>query len=110
VLAPRGRLLAAFMNPSYFLFDHDAIEAGEPAVLCRRLPHSDAEDLPAAILQKRLRGGHALQFSHSLEAQIGGQVEAGFTIAGLYEDDWNERGTPLNAYMPTSIATLAKRS
>lgn len=107
VLVPHGRLLAAFMNPCYFLFDHDAIEAGEPAVVRHRLPYSDAENLPDKALQERLRGGHALQFSHSLADQIGGQIEAGFTIAGLYEDDWNDAGTPLNPHMPTSIATLA---
>jgi hypothetical protein len=76
-------------------------------VVRHRLPYSDAEHLPARALQERVRGGHALQFSHSLADQIGGQIEAGFTIAGLYEDHWNDAGTPLDAYMPTSIATLA---
>jgi hypothetical protein len=25
---------------------------------------------------------------HSLDDQLGGQLDAGFLIAGLYEDDW----------------------
>lgn len=109
VLVPGGRLLAAFMNPSFFLFDHDALEAGEPAVVRHRLPYSDTQDLPARVLQQRLRAREPLQFGHSLEDQIGGQIDAGFAIMGLYEDHWNAAGTPLDEYMPTSIATLAFR-
>jgi hypothetical protein len=28
-------------------------------------------------------------------------------IAGFYEDRWDTQATPLNDYMPTSMATLA---
>ena len=51
--------------------------------------------------------GEALEFSHSLEAQIGGQIAAGFVIAGFYEDRWDQRSTPLDRYMATSMATWA---
>jgi hypothetical protein len=48
-----------------------------------------------------------LEFSHSFDAQIGGQLAAGLVITGFYEDQWSDEETPLNSYMPTSMATLA---
>jgi len=107
VLATSGRLLSGFMNPDFYLFDHDAIEAGEPLLVCNPLPYCDVEDLPPDSLRARIDRREALEFSHSLNDQIGGQLEAGFLIAGFYEDRWNGEATPLNEYMPTSMATLA---
>ena len=57
-------------------------------------------------LSARRDQGIALEFSHSLDAQIAEQLAAGFLIAGFYEDRWEDSETALNAYMPTSMATL----
>jgi hypothetical protein len=54
-----------------------------------------------------LASGEAAQFSHSLESQIGGQLEAGFVLTGLYEDHWSEEATPLDPYFPVGLATRA---
>jgi len=51
-----------------------------------------------------------LKFIHSLDDQISGQIEADFNIAGFYEHTWDDEITSLNAYMPTSKATLAVKS
>ena len=110
VLAIGGRLLAGFMNPAYFLFDHDSLEAGEPLLVRNRLPYSEPADLPATRLQQRLAKPQALEFSHSLDDQIGGQIDAGFVIAGLYEDSWTDEASRLNPYMPIFIATLALKT
>ena len=107
VLAIGGRLLSGFMNPACFLFDHDALEMGEPLLVRNRLPFSEATDLPPAKLKQRLDGPDALEFSHSLNDQIGGQINAGFVIAGFYEDGWTDEASRLNPYMPLFIATLA---
>jgi SAM-dependent methyltransferase len=107
VLDTNGRLLSGFMNPDYFLFDHAAIEAGESIVVCNQLPFSEVSDSPKDRLQARVDKREALMFSHSLNDQIGGQIDAGLVIAGLYEDRWSDEATRLNAHMPTSIATLA---
>ncbi|MEM7080210.1 MAG: class I SAM-dependent methyltransferase [Pseudomonadota bacterium] len=107
VLAEPGRLLSGFMNPDFFLFDHDALERGAQMVVTYRLPFADNKDLPAAELAGRRERLEALEFSHSLDAQIGGQIAAGFNLAGFYEDRWSDAATPLNVYMPTSMATLA---
>ena len=106
VLRPSGRLLSGFMNPDFYRFDHDALEQGQPMVVSYRLPYSDTHSLTPDRLQKKLRRREPLEFSHSLTAQIGGQTAAGFLIAGLYEDHWDDEATRLNPYMPTSIATL----
>jgi|GEM_PF-6786054 len=43
-----------------------------------------------------------------LEAQIGGQLEAGFLLAGFYEDNWPPSAShPLSRYMPCFFATRA---
>ena len=109
VLKPGRRLLSGFMNPAFFLFDHEAIEAGGPMEVAFRLPFSDIEHLPEAQLQARIERQEALEYSHSLDDQIGGQIDAGFVIAGFYEDRWSNEATPLNSFMPTSMATLAIR-
>jgi hypothetical protein len=49
--------------------------------------------------------GEPLEFSHTLEEQIGGQIEAGFLISGFYED--RHRDDPIAAHMPTYVATRA---
>ena len=71
------------------------------------LPNADIDLLDPAELVKRKASGVALEFSHSLDDQIAGQIDAGFIIAGFFDDKWDNAATPLNAYMPTSMATLA---
>ena len=44
-----------------------------------------------------------LEFGHTLEDQIGGQIDAGFVIAGFYEDRWPVH--PLDGHLPLFIAT-----
>lgn len=110
VLRPGGRLLAGFMNPDYYLFDHQDIEQGGALTVCYPLPFADTRDLPDTQLRQLLQGDVPLEFSHSLDDQIGAQLAAGFMLAGFYEDRWQDTATPLNRFMPTSMATLAIRS
>jgi hypothetical protein len=46
---------------------------------------------------------------HSLASQIGGQTDAGFLIAGLYEDHWFDDTWAFSNRSPVSIATRALR-
>ncbi|MEQ8484983.1 MAG: class I SAM-dependent methyltransferase [Pseudomonadales bacterium] len=110
VLRPGGRLLAGFMNPAYYLFDHDDLDAGGPLEVRYALPYADVTHLPPERLARRRDAGEALEFSHSLDAQIGGQLAAGFLIAGLYEDHWDDEATRLDRYLPLYLATLAIRA
>lgn len=104
VLRSGGRLMTGAMNPALFLFDHDDVDTGGPLEVRFALPYCDLDHNPEARIAK----GEALEFSHSLDAQIGGLIRAGFRIIGFYEDDWSDEATRLNRYMPTSFAILAE--
>jgi SAM-dependent methyltransferase len=108
VLRPGGRLLAGFLNPSFFLFDHAEAGLSGNLIAQYRLPYSDVEQRGQSAKRKEeISQGAAFEFGHSLEVQLGGQMKAGFLLAGLYEDWWEEAATPLNRLSPTTVATLA---
>lgn len=109
VLRPGGVLLAGFMNPSYFMFDLRELERSGRFVVKYRLPYAEPDSLAGEDLLRWQSSGDLAEFGHSLESQIGGQAAAGFAITGLYEDWWSDEATPLNRFMPTSIATRAIR-
>ncbi len=59
--------------------------------------------------RKQLEDADAgMQFSHSLEELIGGQLEAGFTLLDLYEDT-NGEGRLHELNIPTFLALRAKK-
>ena len=95
VLRPGGILLAGFDNPCMFIFDIPLAEKGVFEVKYK-LPF-DATQLSEEERQREFGDDCPLEFSHSLEDQIGGQLEAGFVLTGLYEDQQN---SPLGKYMP----------
>jgi len=110
VLRRGGLLLSGFTNPALYLFDHELAERGGVLQVRYTLPYSDATSLPQAEREQLVNQGLPLEFSHTLEDQIGGQTEAGFLITGLYEDSYGkELNDPLSRYMPTYIATRARR-
>ncbi len=111
VLRPGGRLLAGFLNPSFFLFDHAEAGVSGHLIAQYRLPYSDIEQRGQSEKRKEeIAEGAAFEFGHSLEVQIGGQMKAGFMLAGLYEDWWEEVATPLNRLSPTTVATLSLKT
>jgi len=109
VLKWNGRLLSGFFNPAYFLFDHE--EAAQSGVLTVKypLPYSDLKSLPRDKFEMIEKEGLSLQFGHTLEDQIRGQLAAGFVIFDLYEDNWDASATPLNKFTSTFISTFAKK-
>lgn len=109
VLSKGGRLLAGFMNPAFFLFDHEEAEESGVLQVKYRLPYSDLSDLEHDKLEWIRKKEIPLEFGHTLQDQIGGQLDAGFVISGLYEDDWDDTATPLNKYASLYIATLARK-
>jgi SAM-dependent methyltransferase len=109
LLRPGGVLLAGFMNPAFYLFDHEAPTPREVLQVRFAQPYSDLLSRESVDLDKKARAGEALEFGHSLEHQLGGQIDAGFVLSGFYEDHWDNAATPLNQYMPTSMATRASK-
>jgi len=112
VLRPGGVVLAGFMNPAFFLFDHEEAETTGALLARHRLPYREFGDVAdtAQLSSKRraqLAAGDAFEFSHGLQTQIGGLLAAGFYLTALFEDHWTGASTPLDALMPTSIAMRA---
>ena len=105
VLRPGGVLLAGFANPLIFCFNRP-LEAEGILQLRYPVPYSDVTSLSAAERAKYLEPDEPLCFGHSLEDQIGGQLDAGFLLTGLYED-YHEDGDVTVPYFPGFLATRA---
>jgi SAM-dependent methyltransferase len=104
VLRRGGLLLAGFNNPAFYVFGSQ--EEGHAALEVKySLPFSDLDSLDAAERERLLASGEPVEFSHTLEDQLGGQLDAGFHLTGLYEDQ--HRGVRLSEFMPTYVATRA---
>jgi SAM-dependent methyltransferase len=101
VLKPNGVLVANFVNPFTFLFEDFN---SEPLVVTRKLPVdpvADLSDIELAILASN----DCIEFSHSLETQIAGQIRAGFILADLREGYDGRPGDILSKYAPSYIST-----
>ncbi len=107
VLKPGGSLMVGMVNPFYFLFDQEEGEETGEFVAKYPIPYSDIEHMPKDRLEKAIADNDVLEFSHTLDDQIGGQLEAGFLIAGFFEDDWDEESTLLNKFGCMFINTRA---
>jgi len=108
VLRPGGILLSGFSNPAIYLFDWGYADQTGILKVKYELPYSDVTSLTEEEKQKRIEEGLTLEYGHTLEDQIGGQIDAGFVITGFYEDSYNqEEEDLLSSYMPTFIATRA---
>jgi SAM-dependent methyltransferase len=106
VLRPGGTLLSGFMNPVNYLFDFFALEAGELRVT-HSIPYSDVRSLSDGERAKLSEQGTPLEFGHTLDDQIGGQINVGFVLTGFYEDI--DPDTILGKHIPSYIATKATK-
>jgi SAM-dependent methyltransferase len=104
VLQGDGVLLAGFINPALYIFDDALAEKGE-LVVRHAVPYSDVESLTEKERRRYTDKGEPLVYGHTLEDQIGGQLDAGFVLTGFYED--RDPTHPLAKFLPTFIATRA---
>lgn len=104
VLRQGGSLRSGFANQTMYIFDQNKAAEGT-FVVSNQLPYSDLASRSEESLAALLKAGEPLEFSHTLEDQIGGQIDAGFVLAGFYEDRGPDR--PLNQYIPLFVATRA---
>jgi len=107
VLRDGGSLLTGFMNPCFYLFDHDLLEETGELTVAYKVPFSELEQLPPEELEARIDAQLSMEFGHTLEDQIAGQLDAGLLMAGFYEDDWDDESTSLNPYFPIYMASRA---
>ncbi len=100
VLKPGGYLLSGTDHFVNYLVDEDEER------IVNRLPFDPLED-PAQMAQLQ-RDDCGVQFSHTLEEQINGQLEAGFTLLALYEDT-NGQGRLHDLNVPTFLAMRSQK-
>ena len=98
ILKNGGILLAGMDNGINYLFDDDDEKSLN---IVNKLPYNPLQNKEQ--LKKLEENDNGIQFSHTLEEQIGGQLKAGFTLMELYED-YNNSGM-LKEYIPTFILT-----
>lgn len=106
VLRPGGILLAGFINPLLCLFDGKKIEHGELEVR-HSLPYSDLTSISEQERLELYGEGEPLTFGHTLSDQLGGQMDAGLAVIGLYEDRWGSDALPLDKFSASFVATRA---
>ena len=102
VLKKGGLLLSGFGNPIEYIFDAGKLEQGTFLVK-NKVPYADVDHMDDPEVKRIVESGGYI-WSHTLEEQIQGQIEAGFAIIGFYEDIG---GTALDAYINSSMATKA---
>nr|MDO8114830.1 class I SAM-dependent methyltransferase [Candidatus Sigynarchaeota archaeon] len=107
VLNTGGVLLAGFTNPVVYLFDSAQLTKNR-LVVSHKIPYSPFNDDAKAETDILFKQGSPLEFGHTLQDQIGGQVDAGLAITGFYEDNNRDNvRSKLDEHIPIYIATRA---
>ena len=100
VLKPGGILLAGTDHYVNYIVDENEER------IVNSLPFDPLKN-PEQMAQLQ-KDDSGVQFSHSLEEQIGGQLEAGFTLLELYEDT-NGEGRLHELHIPTFLAMRSRK-
>lgn len=98
VLKKGGILLSGLNNEINYIVDNDEKE------IIWKMPFDPLQNKKAK--QYLIENDYGLQFSHTLEEQIGRQLKAGFTLVDLYEDT-NGSGRLHELNIKTYIAAKA---
>ncbi len=96
VLKKGGILLAGLDNGFNYLFDENETE------VVQKLPFNPLKD--KELYEASVKNDWGIQFSHTIEEQIGGQLKAGFMITDIYQDT-NGAGRLHEFNVPTFYAT-----
>ncbi|GHV43470.1 methyltransferase [Clostridia bacterium] len=100
VLKRGGVLLAGFDYGVSYMFDEE-----NPFLAVNKLPFNPLKD--PALYEKLKNTNSGIQFSHTIEEQIGGQLLAGFALTHLFEDtDDYDIGTLMPMYGATRAVKI----
>ena len=91
-----GILLSGLDNGFNYLFDEDEER------IVNKLPFNALKD--RKMYEKSVKYDWGIQFSHTIEEQIGGQLKAGFILTNIYQDT-NGEGKLHEFNVPTFYAT-----
>ena len=100
VLKNGGILMAGLDNGINFLFDENEKE------IKYKLPFNPLKD--ETLLKKLMQNNDGVQFSHTIEEQVRGQLKTGFKLIDIYEDT-NGYGILHEYNIPTFWATLSMK-
>jgi ubiquinone/menaquinone biosynthesis C-methylase UbiE len=100
VLKVGGILMTGLINPISFQLNNESLK------LIYKQPFSSLHSLPTEKLEELILNNEALEFGHSLTDQIGGQLDAGFMLTDMYEDNWGEEDK-IDELFPSFLATRA---
>ncbi len=105
VLKNNGILISGFTNPLLWIFD-DSQERKGILDVKHPVPSSTLDYMSEEDVQDFINSDQTIEYAHTLEDQLQGQIDAGFVILGFYEDDFG--GTRvLDKYIKTFMATKA---
>ena len=108
VLKPGGILMAGMIYPAAFLFDLQMIDEQRILQVKYTLPYTDITSLDAEKVKQLIEQNEPLEFSHTLDDLIGGQLKAGLVITDFFEDSCApEEQDLLSNFMPVFFATRA---
>ena len=96
VLKKGGTLLSGLDIGINYIVDNDEMS------IVNKLPFNPLKD--EKLYKESLENNDGIQFSHTLEEQIGGQLKAGFLLVDLYEDT-NGVGRLHELHIPSFVAT-----
>jgi len=98
VLKKGGILIGGYDNSINYLFT----ETSGPTIV-NKLPFNPLKD--KALYEQSIKNNDGIQFSHTLDEQLGGQCKAGFVITDIYED-YDDRPSPWKWLADYGIATF----
>lgn len=98
VLKKGGILLAGLDNGINFIIDEKERE------IIQKLPFNPLKD--KELYKTSIKNDWGIQFSHTIEEQIGGQLQAGFLLTDIYQDT-NGEGRLHELNIPCFYATRA---
>ncbi len=111
VMADVGVLMTGFLNPDEFVFDAEVLDDRGEFVVRHPLPYAEHETLDADSRASRAQAGLMWHFSHTMEAQLGGILRAGFVITDFYEDRRPEGdGNPIRHFLPSYYVVRAVKA
>ncbi len=105
VLKKGGILLSGLDNGfNYIIDDEDCFSDNKEIMIKNKLPFNPLND--EKLFRESIEKGWGIQFSHTIEEQIGGQLRAGLVLEDIFEDT-NGCGTLHELNIPTFWATKA---
>lgn len=102
VMRPGAALLSGLINPVNYLFDF--FDAERNRLVVRYTIPFDSRQLDPSQVEIWLGDERPLEYGHSLQQLIDGQLSSGLVLTGFYEDRWGDNDL-ISDHLPVFFAT-----